>query len=93
MTRITPPGTVNLYEIINYDRRESLLALVPDDLVRLVARMSSTRPPSISHWGPKEAFVVELIAASMPIADTELFLENYLKKVRWEGWKTLVWRG
>jgi hypothetical protein len=93
MTKVTPPGALNLYEVINYDRRESLIALVPDDLIRLVTRLGSPRPAPISHWGSKEAFVVELLAAAMPVADTDSFLENYLKKVRWHGWKTLVWRG
>jgi hypothetical protein len=93
MSKTSPPGTLHVYEIINYDRRESLIALVPDGLGSLVARLDSPRPPPIAHWGPKEAFVVEQLAAAMPTADTEPFVKSYIAKVRWQGWKMLVWRG
>ena len=93
MQNAAPKGTLHLYEVINYDRRESLVALVADGLGPLVTRLQSPRPPPIAHWGSNEAFVVELIAAAMPAADVESFLKRFLAKVRWGGWKMLVWRG
>ena len=93
MPRTAPKGTLHLYEIINYDRRESLIALVADGLGALMPRLQSPRPPPIAHWGPNEAFVVEQIAAAMPAADVDDFLKQFLAKVRWRGWKMIVWRG
>ena len=93
MSKIAPKGSLHVYEVINYDRRESLIALVPDGLSSLVARLDSPRPGPIAHWGSKEAFIIEQISAAMPAADAEVFRKNFLAKVRWQGWKTLVWRG
>ena len=93
MSKPAPQGTLHLYEIINYDRRESLVALVADGLGALVTRLESPRPKPISHWGPDEAFVIEQVAAAMPVSDVEAFLKRFLAKVRWRGWKMLVWRG
>jgi hypothetical protein len=93
MPNIAPHGKLHVYEVINYDRRESLVALVADGLGALVNRLESPRPPPIAHWAPAEAFVVEQIAAAMPAADVDAFLEDFLAKTRGRGWKMLVWRG
>jgi hypothetical protein len=93
MSKTAPPGTLHLYEIINYDRRESLIALVRDGLGALVTRLDSPRPEPISHWGSKDAFVVEQRASGMPAAEAEAFLKDYLARVRWQGWRMIVWRG
>jgi hypothetical protein len=86
-------GRLNLYEIVNYDRRESLLALVTDGIGPLVTRLKSPRPRPIEHWGPTELFAVEQIAAGVSAAEAEIFLAFFLGNVRWMGWKMLVWRG
>ena len=93
MQNSAPKGTLHLYEVINYDLRESLVALVADGLGPLVTRLQSPRPRPIAHWGPNDAFVIELIAAGMPVDDIEPFLKHFLTKVRWRDWTMLVWRG
>ena len=93
MRKRAPRKTVNLYEVVNHVRRESLLAVVSDALGELVTRLDRPRPQPIAHWGPSETFAVEQIAAEMPAADAEEFVERFLSNVRWQGWKVLVWRG
>ena len=84
---------MSLYEVVNYDRRESLLALVPSGLGPLVSRLRSPRPPPIEHWGPDEVYAIEQVAVSISVADAEILLEIYLTSVRWPGWTMAVWRG
>ena len=93
MSNIAPRGTLNIYEVVNYGRRESLIALVADGPAPFVQRLSSPRPDPIAHWEPEETFAVEHLAAAMPAADAEEFLKLFLSNVRWQGWKMLVWRG
>jgi hypothetical protein len=93
MSKLAPQGTLNVYEVVNYGRRESLIALVADGLAPLVHRLGPPRPQPIAHWEPAETFVVEQLAAAMPIADAEAFAKLFLSNVRWAGWKTLFWRG
>lgn len=84
---------LNLYQINNYDRRESLIALVADGFRSLVTRLKAWRPPPIEHWGPDEAYAVETIATAGSAADAEERLKGHLAKSRWCGWKIHVWRG
>jgi hypothetical protein len=84
---------VNIFEIVNYGRRESLIALVPDGLAALVNRLHPPRPTLVAHWEPVETFAVEQLAAAMPAADAEEFVKLFLSNVRWQGWTMLVWRG
>lgn len=93
MPNHAPQGPLNLFEIVNYDRRESLIALVADGLVPLMTRLNPPRPQPIAHWHPKEVFAVNQIAGGMPAADAEAFLEVYLSNFRWHGWTMMVWRG
>lgn len=93
MSNLAPQGKVNVYEVINYGRRESLIALVADGLVPLIQRLGHPRPQPIAHWEPAETFAVEQLASAMPAADAEEFLKLFLSNVRWQGWKMLIWRG
>lgn len=93
MSTHAPQGRLNLYEIVNYDRRESLIAVVAEGLVPLMSRLASSRPEAIAHWHSKEAFAVNQLAGAMPADDVEAFLKTYLANFRWHGWKMLVWRG
>jgi hypothetical protein len=93
MSDIAPKGTLHLYELTNRGRRETLIALLADGREAALTRVSNPRPPAIAHWGPGDAFDFEQIAAAMPVADAEEFVQLYVEKVRSNDWKTLVWRG
>ena len=93
MPNSEPRAGLNVYEIVNYGRRESLIALVPEGLAALVARLGPPRPPLIAHWDAKETFAVEQLSSEMPSADAEEFVKLFLSNVRFQGWTTLIWRG
>jgi hypothetical protein len=93
MSNEAPSGRLNLYEVVNYDRRESLVVLSADARASLMTRLNPPRPQPISHWHAKDVFAVNLLAAAMPAADAEEFLKVYLAKFRWQGWTMLTWRG
>lgn len=84
---------VNIYEIVNYGRRESLVALVPDGLTALMSRLGPPRPPLVAHWDAAEIFAVEQLTGAMPLDDAEEFVKLFLSNVRWQGWTMIVWRG
>ncbi len=93
MPNRAPHGTLHLYEIVNYDRRESVIALVEEGFAHLLIRLKSSRPPELAHWGSNEQFFVELIAAAVPGDRADKLLEQLRDGVPWQGWKRLVWRG
>lgn len=84
---------MNVYEVVNYGRRESLIALVPEGLAAFMDRLGPPRPREIAHWGRAETLAVEQLASAMPAADAEAFVQLFLANVRWQGWTMLVWRG
>lgn len=94
MSKREPGATrLNVYEVINYGRRESLIVLATEALPALMARLGPPRPAPIEHWSAQEVYAVEQLSPGMPHADAEEFVKLYVSNVRWQGWTTLVWRG
>jgi hypothetical protein len=84
-------AAVNIYEVVNRARRESLIALCADDSGGFRLRLRA-RPPDVAHWGPEETLEIEQIAEAMPVADAEEFLAQFLELVRSDAWRTYAWR-
>jgi hypothetical protein len=93
MTNTAPQGPINLFEAVNYGRRETLVVLSADRADVLLARLAHPRPAPIAHWGAGDEFALETIVESIPLADAEEFLQFYLENAKTSGWKMLVWRG
>lgn len=82
--------TKNVFEAVNWTRREHLVALSPLDADAFWAALQAARPPEVAHWDlAADKIAFECVGQDMPEADAAAFLESYLKSLQMPGWTVL----
>lgn len=82
---------LQVYEVLNATRRESLLALSSDELPFFRERLRREPPPSVSRWDPGDQVDVEPLAARLPEEAARQFIELYLHTMRHRTWIFHLW--
>jgi hypothetical protein len=79
----------NVYEAVNMDKRESLVALCASTPDEFAERLRSAPPPEIRHWQPGD-YYVEQIAKGMSRDDAEIFFGAFSGKLRGSDWRVIA---
>lgn len=82
---------LQVYEVLNASRRESLLALTADELPFFRDRLRREPPPALSRWSPDDRVTVEPLAARLPEEAAREFIELYLRNMRHRTWVFHLW--
>jgi hypothetical protein len=82
---------LQVYEVLNASRGESLLALSSDELPFFRERLRREPPPSLSRWEPADRVTIEPLAARLPEEAARQFVELYLHNMRDRTWRFHLW--
>lgn len=82
---------LQVYEVLNATRRESLLALSSDELPFFRERLRRDPPPALARWEPGDQVDVEPLAARLPEDAAREFIELYLRNMRHRTWVFHLW--
>ena len=83
---------VDIYEVVNAARRESLIAVTAGDLTALRLRLRAAPPPAVAHWGAGDALEFVRLAARLNPLSAERLLSLSLKAPQTNGWRLFPWR-
>ncbi len=87
-----PVYRVQVYELLNITRLESLLTITNEDEGALRARLRRAPPPEAASWDPRRDDVsVTLLGANLSVDSAREFIGLYLENMRPRTWKYRVW--
>jgi hypothetical protein len=87
-----PVHRVQVYEILNITRLESLLTITSEEEGAVRARLRASPPPEASAWDIKHDDVsVTLLGANLSMVSAREFIALYLENMRPRTWKYRVW--
>jgi hypothetical protein len=82
---------LQVYEVLNATRGESLLVLCSDELPFFRERLRREPPPAVSLWSPSDRVTVEPLAARLPEDAAREFVDLYLGNMRHRTWRFHLW--
>jgi hypothetical protein len=86
--------TLNVFECINWTRREHLVVLSALDLEDFWRSMREAPPSAAALWDLRaDKVALECVARSMPENDAARFMDSYMAALRIPGWTVLSARG
>ncbi|MDE2491548.1 MAG: hypothetical protein KGM24_11925 [Elusimicrobia bacterium] len=83
---------LNIFEVVNSARRESLIALSSGDAGALRRRVRASPPPEIRHWDRADALEFETLAMRLNPSHAEHFLTLFLSNPQLRDWRLIAWR-
>jgi hypothetical protein len=83
---------VNIFEVVNHTRRESLIAMTPEDALAFRRRLSASPPNVIGHWERADQTEFEPLAARLGPSTAEHFLKLFMSNSSLRDWRLLEWR-
>lgn len=87
-----PLRRVNLYEIANRGRHESLIVVTADALESVRRRLRESFPAEIAHWDRRDELLFELLASRLAPAAADTFLTAFFTNPAMRGWRLIAWR-
>jgi len=83
---------VQVYELANVGRRESLLAVTAEDEGALRLRLRVAPPPAASHWdASRDDISVLLLGANLSPRAAKEFAGRYHEERRHAAWSCRLW--
>jgi hypothetical protein len=88
-----PTRRVQVFELLNIRRRESLLAITEGGEDDLLERLRLAPPPEAATWAPRaDDLSVQLLTPLLPREAAEEFVVRYMATMRPRTWRYAVWR-
>jgi hypothetical protein len=83
---------VQVYELANRTRLESLLVVTGLDSAEVVSRLRRAPPPEAAGWTLSDEVGIDALATHIAEPAAEQFLTLYLDRVARRTWRFRVWR-
>ncbi|OGS01942.1 MAG: hypothetical protein A2V88_00535 [Elusimicrobia bacterium RBG_16_66_12] len=83
---------VNIFEVVNHTRRESLIAVTSEDSLAFRRRLSSAPPDVIGHWDCADQTEFEPLAVHLGPGTADHFLKLFMSDTRMRDWRLIEWR-
>ena len=87
--RPPPQDLITIYLAANHSTKEAYIA--PTDLLihELIEHHRQSPPEPISHWKPDHRIDYSCLAYSIPLAESEPFIEKSIREEESKGWRVL----
>ena len=83
---------LNIFEVVNHTRRESLIAVTHEDALSFRRRLGVSPPGVIRHWERADQTEFEPLASSLGPSTAEHFLKLFMSNDSMRDWRLIEWR-
>ena len=84
-----PQDLITIYRTVNHSLKESYIASTDLLIHELIEHHRQTPPEPIRHWKPDQRIDYSCLVYSIPVAESERFIEQSIKDDEAKGWKVI----